>query len=53
MSIAGKRIANDPRNKLYKAYIKIIEHYKPEAIVLENVPTIISLFNGEIARAIS
>jgi len=52
MSIAGKRIADDPRNKLYKAYIQIITHFQPKAIVLENVPTIITLFNGKIAKAI-
>jgi len=52
LSIAGKRIPDDPRNILYKAYLKVIEHFKPKAIVLENVPTIISLFNGKIAKAI-
>ena len=52
MSIAGKRIGNDPRNNLYKAYKKLIEYYKPKVIVLENVPTIMSLFNGKIATAI-
>jgi len=52
LSIAGKRIADDPRNKLYKAYISLIKHYKPRAIVLENVPTIRSLFEGRIAAAI-
>lgn len=52
MSIAGKRLVDDPRNTLYKAYIKTIEHFNPKAIVLENVPTITSLFNGKIAAAI-
>lgn len=52
MSIAGKRIVDDPRNKLYKAYIQLIEHFEPQAIILENVPTIISLFGGQIADAI-
>lgn len=52
LSIAGKRLADDPRNVLYRAYINIIKHYKPKAIVLENVPTIMSLFNGKIAKAI-
>ncbi len=52
LSIAGKRIADDPRNKLYKAYINLIKHFKPIAVVLENVPTIRSLFEGKIADAI-
>ncbi len=52
LSIAGKRILNDDRNVLYKAYIKIIEHFSPKAVVLENVPTIMSLFGGKVANAI-
>jgi len=52
MSIAGKRISDDPRNKLYKAYIDIVKHFQPKAIVLENVPTIVTLFDGIIAEAI-
>lgn len=45
-SIAGKRSASDPRNKLYKAYIDLIKCIRPRAIVIENVPTMKSLFNG-------
>lgn len=51
-SIAGKRIKEDPRNTLYKAYLSLIEKLNPRAIVVENVPTIRSLFKGEIARQI-
>lgn len=51
-SVAGNRIADDPRNILYKSYIKMIEHFKPKAIVLENVPTIMSLYGGKIGNAI-
>lgn len=52
MSIAGKRIPDDPRNQLFKAYLEIIDYFSPEVIVLENVPTINSLFGGAIAEAI-
>lgn len=52
LSIAGKRILDDPRNVLYKAYINTIDYFRPTAVVLENVPTIISLFDGKIANAI-
>jgi DNA (cytosine-5)-methyltransferase 1 len=45
-SIAGKRKASDPRNKLYKAYIDLIKYIRPKAIVIENVPTMKSLFEG-------
>jgi DNA (cytosine-5)-methyltransferase 1 len=51
-SIAGKRLKDDPRNQLYKVYLNLIEKLKPKAIVLENVPTILGLYNGEIARQI-
>lgn len=52
MSIAGKRLAEDPRNKLYKAYLHLIEKVKPIAVVVENVPTILSHNNGAVAKAI-
>lgn len=51
-SIAGKRTKEDPRNTLYRAYIKLIERLNPAAVVVENVPTILSLFEGEIAKRI-
>ena len=47
-SIAGSRNFDDPRNKLYLSYIKLVEEIKPKAFVIENVPGIISLFNGEV-----
>lgn len=52
VSVAGKRDGNDPRNNLYKACIAFIERFKPEAVVLENVPSITSVFDGKIASAI-
>lgn len=51
-SIAGKRLKDDPRNTLYKAYLDIIKTHNPKAIVLENVPTILSLHGGHIAKQI-
>ncbi len=51
-SIAGKRLVDDPRNKLWLAYIKIIDRYKPKVIFLENVPTIVSVNKGKVAEKI-
>jgi DNA (cytosine-5)-methyltransferase 1 len=51
-SIAGKRLRDDPRNRLYKAYLKFIKLLKPRVLVIENVPTILNLFHGEIAKQI-
>ncbi|MDD5700374.1 MAG: DNA cytosine methyltransferase, partial [Candidatus Nanoarchaeia archaeon] len=51
-SIAGKRLLDDPRNTLYRAYFFLIKKLKPVAIVIENVPTIRSLFEGIVAKQI-
>ena len=37
-SNAGLGIANDPRNKLYKEYLRVIRKLKPKSILFENVP---------------
>lgn len=36
-SRAGKRNANDPRNKLFKEYIRVVNDVKPNYVVMENV----------------
>lgn len=38
---------DDPRNHLYKYYVKFLEKYKPKMFVFENVPGILSAKNGE------
>lgn len=35
-SIAGKRIVDDIRNKLYKSFVSFVAHFRPKAFVLEN-----------------
>lgn len=42
---------NDPRNYLYKQYIKFLERYKPNLFVFENVPGIKSAGNGAFFQA--
>lgn len=51
-SIAGKRLIDDPRNKLYKHYIETVDIVKPKYVVIENVPTIRTMGDGKIAKAI-
>jgi len=51
-SIAGKRIVNDERNKLYKGFVRMVEHFKPKAFVMENVPNILSIGGGAVKEAI-
>lgn len=42
-----KNMEDDPRNYLYKLYIKFLEEYRPKMFVFENVPGILSAKNGE------
>ncbi len=37
-SNAGPNIANDPRNKLYREYLRIVRKIKPRSVFFENVP---------------
>lgn len=51
-SISGKRDPNDSRNTLYKGFVRTVEHFKPRAFVLENVPNLVSMSGGEIKEKI-
>lgn len=51
-SIAGKRIIEDKRNELYKAFVNFVRVFKPKAFVMENVPTILTMGDGIIREAI-
>ncbi len=51
-SIAGKRIVDDDRNKLYKSFVRMVAYFKPKAFVLENVPNILSIGDGAVREAI-
>ena len=47
-----KDMESDPRNHLYKHYVKFLEKYKPKMFVFENVPGILSAKNGEYLNKI-
>ena len=47
-SLSGPRNFNDPRNKLYLSYIRLVKEIQPRAFVIENVPGLVGLFNGEV-----
>lgn len=51
-SIAGKRIVDDIRNKLYKNFVHFVEYFRPKAFVMENVPNILSIGNGIIRDSV-
>jgi len=38
----GKRLENDPRNKLWQQYMNFIEFFNPKLFVMENVPQILT-----------
>ncbi len=48
LSLSGPRKLDDPRNKLFLSYVRLVRDFKPKYFVLENVPGIISLFKGKI-----
>ena len=45
-SLAGKRDEFDARNVLYSAMVKTAKILKPKVVLLENVPSILSLYDG-------
>ncbi len=42
-SIAGRRDVNDPRNMLFREYLRVIGYIKPKYIVMENVTGFMSM----------
>lgn len=51
-SLAGNRVVTDERNSLYLEMLAIVEHIKPEYIVMENVEGLRSMMNGKIEEKI-
>lgn len=47
-SLSGKRMLDDPRNILYKSFVRMVETIQPKAFVMENVPGLVKLFNGQV-----
>jgi DNA (cytosine-5)-methyltransferase 1 len=42
----GPRKSDDPRNLLYKEFVRVIQALQPRALVMENVPNMIAMENG-------
>lgn len=51
-SLSGPRNYDDPRNRLYKSFLRIASEIKPSAIVIENVPGLATLFKGSVRNQI-
>ena len=45
-SFAGKRRHDDPRNRLFKEYIKVVTLLRPRLLLIENVPGLAVKHNG-------
>lgn len=52
MSLSGPRKFDDPRNRLYLTYIRLVKEIQPKAFVIENVPGLVGLFGGQIKDSI-
>ena len=48
LSLSGPRRLEDPRNQLYLSFIRIVSLLSPKYVLIENVPGMVSLFNGKI-----
>ena len=51
-SMAGKRRPNDPRNSLFREYLRIVENLKPKVFIMENVRGLLSMKNEEGKKVI-
>lgn len=49
---ASWRFLEDPRNQLYKAYLRFVKEIKPEVVVIENVAEIYNAFGGTVRKEI-
>ncbi len=51
-SLAGQRLSDDPRNVLFREYIRIAKDIQPKVIFFENVYGIMNMQNGRVLNAI-
>ncbi|WP_339192785.1 DNA cytosine methyltransferase [Paenibacillus sp. FSL W8-1287] len=42
----------DPRNKLYKEFVKFVRHFQPKMFLMENVPGLYSMHKGAVKENI-
>ncbi|ACV69802.1 DNA (cytosine-5-)-methyltransferase [Desulfohalobium retbaense] len=46
-SLSGKRDVNDPRNTLFKHYLRFVDAFRPKIAIMENVRLLSSMKNSE------
>lgn len=47
-SVTGPRHFDDPRNSLYLAVIECVNRFKPKAFIIENVPGMAMMYDGQV-----
>lgn len=51
-SLAGRRVTDDPRNKMFTEFVRMVDGIKPKIFVFENVVGILTMQKGEVVSAI-
>ena len=51
-SMSGKRILDDPRNKLFLEFVEIVRVIRPKVVVGENVEGILTMGKGKVVESI-
>ena len=51
-AVKGKKIIDDPRNFLYKIYLKFLNEFKPKVFIFENVVGLLSANNGSYLNSL-
>ncbi|MDC1221103.1 DNA cytosine methyltransferase [Salibacteraceae bacterium] len=51
-SLTGTRNENDERNSLFNAMFRLAKRVNPKAIIIENVPGLLKLYNGKAKKEI-
>lgn len=49
---APDRILDDPRNSMFRHYLRFVDEFAPKTILIENVPGMLSLGGGKVVETI-
>lgn len=52
-SLSDRSFAEDPRNELYRAFVNAIATWRPRALVMENVPGMLSVAGQNVADQVA
>jgi len=51
-SLAGRRLPDDPKNQLFKEYVRVVKVFRPSVFIFENVVGLTSMQGGLVLEAI-